>query len=127
MFVYYGYALPLSTRIARGFYRDGIWSDTGFMQWAQISAVSWKEEGRVTLVLISHFTQHRETARRSRDISTARRAGCSAIRLRLTRSTSAAPGSIWAAGTRLMREGFKGFRRFRRFRGSIGPVQSVLA
>jgi hypothetical protein len=55
MFVYYGYALPLSTRIARGFYRDGIWSDTGFMNWAQISAVSWKDEGTVTLVLISHF------------------------------------------------------------------------
>jgi hypothetical protein len=55
MFVYYGFALPLSTRIARGFYQDGIWSDTGFMKWAQISAVSWKEEGSVTLVLISHF------------------------------------------------------------------------
>jgi len=55
MFVYYGYALPLSTRISRGFYKDGIWSDTGFMKWAQISAVSWKEEGAVTLVLISHF------------------------------------------------------------------------
>ena len=51
MFVYYGYALPLSTRIARGFYKDGIWSDTGFMRWAQISAVSWKEEGSVTLIL----------------------------------------------------------------------------
>jgi hypothetical protein len=55
MFVYYGYALPLSTRIARGFYRDGVWSDSGFLRWAQISAVSWKEEGRITLVLISHF------------------------------------------------------------------------
>ena len=55
MFLYYGIAFPLSTRIARGFYRDGIWSDTGFMKWAQISAVSWKEEGSVTLVLISHF------------------------------------------------------------------------
>lgn len=55
MFVYYGYAFPLSTRIARGFYRDGVWSDTGFMRWGQISAVSWKEEGAVTLILISHF------------------------------------------------------------------------
>ncbi|MGZ4779488.1 MAG: hypothetical protein ACXV5L_09840 [Thermoanaerobaculia bacterium] len=56
MFVYYGYALPLSTRIARGFYRDGIWSDSGFLNWAQISAVSWKEEGtNITLVVISHF------------------------------------------------------------------------
>jgi hypothetical protein len=57
MFVYYGYAFPLSTRIARGFYRDGVWSDTGFMTWAQISAVSWKEEGGVTLVLISRLRQ----------------------------------------------------------------------
>ena len=55
MFVYYGYAFPLSTRIARGFYREGVWSDTGFMRWGQISAVSWKEEETVTLVLISHF------------------------------------------------------------------------
>ena len=55
MFVYYGYAFPLSTRIARGFYRDGIWSDSGFMRWGQISAVSWKEErDPVTLILISH-------------------------------------------------------------------------
>jgi len=55
MFVYYGYAFPLSTRIARGFYRDGVWSDSGFMRWGQISAVSWKESGVVTLMLISHF------------------------------------------------------------------------
>jgi hypothetical protein len=54
MSVYYVFALPLSTRIARGFYEDGIWSDTGFMPWSQISAVSWKEaEGVTVLVLIS--------------------------------------------------------------------------
>jgi hypothetical protein len=56
MFVYYGWALPMSTRISRGFYRDGVWADTGFMPWANISAVSWKEEGTaVTLVLISRL------------------------------------------------------------------------
>lgn len=55
MLVYYGVAFPLSTRIARGFYRDGIWSDGGFMRWAQISAVTWKEENGVTLVLISRL------------------------------------------------------------------------
>jgi hypothetical protein len=65
MFVYYGYAFPLSTRISRGFYRDGVWSDSGFMRWARIAAVSWKDahaevapeapqpRGTVTLVLIS--------------------------------------------------------------------------
>ena len=55
MFVYYGYTFPLSTRISRGFYRDGVWADTGFLRWGQISAVSWKEESGVTLVLISHL------------------------------------------------------------------------
>src|SRR5918993_3059476 len=43
MFLYFGYAVPLSTRIARGFYRDGVQSDTGFMPWGQIQAVSWRE------------------------------------------------------------------------------------
>jgi hypothetical protein len=61
MLLYYGYALPLSTRIARGFYRDGVWSDGGFMRWAQISAVTWKEDGGVTLILISRL---RRLARR---------------------------------------------------------------
>ncbi len=61
MFVYYGYATPLASRIARGFYQEGIWSDAGFMRWGQISAVSWKEDGKVSLVLISHL---RNVARR---------------------------------------------------------------
>ncbi len=55
MFLYYAYAFPMSTRIARGFYQDGVWADSGFMRWAQISAVSWKEDGGVTLVLISRL------------------------------------------------------------------------
>jgi hypothetical protein len=56
MSVYYVFAVPLSSRIARGFYEDGIWSDTGFMRWSQISAVTWKEdETAVRLILISHM------------------------------------------------------------------------
>ena len=61
MFIYYGYTFPLSTRISRGFYRDGVWSDGGFVRWGHISAFSWKEEGRITLLLVSHF---RNIARR---------------------------------------------------------------
>ena len=58
MFIYYGYAYPLTTRIARGFYRDGIWTDGAFVRWSAIAAVSWKEEdGRVTLVLVSRARQ----------------------------------------------------------------------
>lgn len=54
MFVYYICLFPLASRIARGFYQDGVWSDSGFMPWAKISAISWKDEGAVTLILISH-------------------------------------------------------------------------
>jgi hypothetical protein len=61
MLLYYGYAFPLSTRIARGFYGDGVWTDSGFMPWAQISAATWKEEAGVALVLIS---RRRALARR---------------------------------------------------------------
>lgn len=53
MCTYYGYAFPMSTRIARGFYGEGVWADSGFMPWTQISAVSWKEDPGVTLVLVS--------------------------------------------------------------------------
>ncbi len=45
MFVYYGYAVPLSTRIGRGFYEDGIWADSGFMRYRQITGISWREHG----------------------------------------------------------------------------------
>ena len=55
MLVYYGCMFPLSTRIARGFYDEGVWADSGFMRWAQISAVTWKEESGVTLILISRL------------------------------------------------------------------------
>ena len=91
MFVYYGYALPLSTRIARGFYQDGIWSDTGFMRWAQISAVSWKEEDAVTLGAHLALQEHRPPAR-SPGTLYGRRAGCCGTRSRPTRSTSAGTG-----------------------------------
>ena len=52
MFVYYGYAVPLSRRIGRGFYRDGIWSDAGFVPYWKIDGLRWKEGEELTLVLI---------------------------------------------------------------------------
>jgi hypothetical protein len=61
MLLYYGYAFPMTTRIARGFYQDGVWAETGFMPWGQISAVSWREDPSLTLVLVSHL---RSIARR---------------------------------------------------------------
>jgi hypothetical protein len=52
MFLYFGYAVPLSRRIGRGFYRDGIWSDSGFVPYWKIDGLRWKEGDRITLVLI---------------------------------------------------------------------------
>jgi hypothetical protein len=53
MLVYYGYAAPLSWRIGRGFYEDGIWSESGFMKYSEIGGLTWREGEQVTLVLIS--------------------------------------------------------------------------
>ena len=55
MFVYYGYLLPLSTRITRGLYADGVWTDSGFMTYAEIGGLSWKNEAVATLVLASRL------------------------------------------------------------------------
>ena len=51
MFIYYGYLLPLSTRIRRGIYEDGIWTDSGFMRYVDIGGLTWKNTD--TLVLAS--------------------------------------------------------------------------
>lgn len=55
MFVYFGYMLPLSTRITRGFYEDGIWTDTGFMPYKQVGGISWKAGEPPTLLIISRL------------------------------------------------------------------------
>ena len=61
MFVYYGYLVPLSRRIGRGFYADGIWSETGFVPYWKIGAVSWREGEEIALVIVSRL---RNLARR---------------------------------------------------------------
>lgn len=55
MFVYFGYMIPLSTRIGRGFYADGIWTDTGFMPYAQVGGIKWRDGETPTLVIISRL------------------------------------------------------------------------
>jgi hypothetical protein len=62
MFLYYGYLTPLSRRIRRGFYSDGIWTDTAFVPYNEIGGISWREsEHEVTLIVISRL---RNLARR---------------------------------------------------------------
>ncbi len=62
MFLYYGYMLPLSRRITRGFYEDGIWADSNFIRYNEVGGISWREgENQVTLIVISRL---RNLARR---------------------------------------------------------------
>lgn len=52
MLVYYGWLFPLSLKIGRGFYADGIWADTGYIPYSRIGGLTWREGEQVTLVLI---------------------------------------------------------------------------
>lgn len=62
MFVYYAYLTPLIARIRRGFYQDGIWTDTAFIPYADVGGISWREgEHQVTLLITSKL---RNLARR---------------------------------------------------------------
>jgi hypothetical protein len=62
MFVYYSYLLPLSRRIGRGFYADGIWADSDFIPYNEVGGISWREgEHAVSLIVISRL---RNLARR---------------------------------------------------------------
>lgn len=51
MFVYYAGILPASTRIERGFYRDGVWSDRRFVRYSRIGAISWHDGVEPVLLL----------------------------------------------------------------------------
>jgi len=56
MFVYYGYLVPLTRRIARGFYRDGIWADSSFIPYNEVGGLSWREgEQSASLIVISRL------------------------------------------------------------------------
>ncbi len=52
MLLYYVYLGPLTMRIGRGFYRDGVWLDSGFMPYEAIGGLSWREEPQPTLVVL---------------------------------------------------------------------------
>jgi hypothetical protein len=62
MFIYYAYMLPLSQRITRGFYQNGIWTDTEFIRFDEIGGITWREdEHNATLIVVSRV---RKLARR---------------------------------------------------------------
>ena len=60
MFLYYAYAVPMTARIERGFYRDGMWSDRGFVSYRWIGGLAWRE-GKSPVLLVAG--RDRRTAR----------------------------------------------------------------
>jgi hypothetical protein len=62
MFAYYAYMVPLSRRIGRGFYEQGIWADASFIPYNEVGGLSWREEEHsISLIVISRL---RNLARR---------------------------------------------------------------
>jgi hypothetical protein len=57
MCLYYAGIVPLSARIERGFYRDGVWSDRRFVRYQSVGAISWRQEPEPVLVLASRKGQ----------------------------------------------------------------------
>jgi hypothetical protein len=56
MFVYFGYLVPLTQKIGRGFYQDGIWADSVFIPYTEVGGISWREgEHAVSLIVISRL------------------------------------------------------------------------
>jgi len=61
MLLYFGALAPLSRRIERGFYEQGLWLEDGFLPYSQIGGLSWREQKPLTLVAVPRA---REVARR---------------------------------------------------------------
>ncbi|MCX6553065.1 MAG: hypothetical protein NTY02_19030 [Acidobacteria bacterium] len=57
MLTYYGYLYPLSLRICRGFYEDGIRLDRGFTPWPAITALTWHQDPLPALVVVAEHQQ----------------------------------------------------------------------
>ena len=62
MFVYYGYLIPVTRRIARGFYADGIWADAMFIPYNEVAGISWREGEHTAMLVI--ITRLRNLAQR---------------------------------------------------------------
>jgi hypothetical protein len=52
MFAYYACAVPLSRIVRRGFYANGIWTDSRYLGYERIGGLAWREGPDVMLILI---------------------------------------------------------------------------
>ena len=49
---YFILMVPLSARIRLGLYRDGVWADTGFLPYARIGRMAFREQPEIVLLLV---------------------------------------------------------------------------
>ena len=49
---YFILMVPLSARIRLGLYRDGVWADTGFLPYARIARMAFREQPEIVLLLV---------------------------------------------------------------------------
>ena len=49
---YFILMVPLSARIRLGLYRDGVWADTGFLPYARIGRMAFREQPDIVLLLV---------------------------------------------------------------------------
>lgn len=52
MALYFMFMVPLSARIHLGFYRDGVWADAGFLPYAKIGRMAFREGREIVLILL---------------------------------------------------------------------------
>jgi hypothetical protein len=52
MSLYFVLMVPLSARIHLGLYRDGVWADDGFLPYARIGRMAFRETPEIVLILL---------------------------------------------------------------------------
>ena len=52
MAAYFTWMVPLCQRIRLGFYREGVWADTGFLPYAKIGRIAFRETPEIVLILL---------------------------------------------------------------------------
>jgi hypothetical protein len=54
MLTYYGYLYPVSLKIRRGFFEEGVRLDRGFARWRDITGLTWHDGPPPVLVIVCH-------------------------------------------------------------------------
>lgn len=53
MALYFAGMVPLARRIRLGLYADGVWADAGFLRYADVARLAFREQAGITLVLVA--------------------------------------------------------------------------